>query len=90
MWLAIFAGIAAMLQVDYLWPPLAAVTALLFNAVLTKTARLWSSRRATHLIPLSVWLASCWGMGWVTGAQISKLLLIAGIAGSVWPLARGK
>lgn len=88
VWLSIGAAVSLLLEVVYLnW--IWVVAALLFNAVLTKTARLWSQRHA--LLPLGVWavaffvsLAVLPPTGW------SFALLFAGVAGGVWPLLRAK
>ena len=88
VWLSIGAAVSLLLEVVYLnW--IWVVAALLFNAVLTKTARLWSQRHA--LLPLGVWgcaffisLAILPPTGW------SLVLLVAGIVGGVWPLVRRK
>ena len=55
VWLSVGALVSLVLEVVYLnW--IWVVVALLFNAVLTKTARLWSDTWA--LAPLSVWAVS--------------------------------
>ncbi|GAB3939619.1 hypothetical protein [Corynebacterium tapiri] len=68
-----------------------------FNMVLTRTARLWSERPVLAAVPLIVW---CVGffilLMWpaVTGNQLLGtnmrvvVLLMAGIAGGMWPLIR--
>ena len=88
VWLSVGALVSLALEVVYLnW--IWAVVALLFNAVLTKTARLWSETWA--LAPLGVWgcvffisLAVLPPTGW------SLVLFVAGIVGGVWPLVRRK
>lgn len=101
IWLAAFALFSAIIQVAYLdahlgqlpvpWPVPAAFA---FNLVLTKAARLWTRSRALQLAPLVAWLAGC-GLGsWTVasasvGLPLSACLLVAGVAGGVWPVARG-
>ena len=88
IWLSIGAVGSLVLEVAYLnW--IWVVVAAAFNAVLTKTARLWSSSSA--LLPLGVWAAAFFvslvilpPTGW------SLALLTAGVAGGVWPLLRAK
>ena len=79
--------------------PYTIVVAFLFNMVLTRTARLWNPNPAVAAVPLYVWAAGFLGLMFgveVTGDQLvgdnirSVLLLLAGVAGGVWPLVRGK
>ncbi|MEH0148001.1 hypothetical protein V6D40_10070 [Corynebacterium sp. Q4381] len=86
VWLAIFAAASATMQFAAARPAavaLAAAFALLFNAVLTKTACLWTSNSLVPLIPLGVWCAvwALLGASWIVPA---------GIAGGVWPLLNRK
>lgn len=111
VWLSIGALFSVVMEVVYLgtridipgvgsvafpWPLLAA---LLFNAVLTKTARLWSDQVLVALIPGAVWLIGFFGfiiIPELSGDQLlgnnmrTILLLMAGTLGSVWPLLRNK
>ena len=88
VWLSVGALVSLALEVVYLnW--IWAVVALLFNAVLTKTARLWSQTGAPA--PLGVGggaffisLAMLPPTGW------SLVLFVAGIVGGVWPMVRRK
>lgn len=111
VWLSVAALISVLLEVVYLgtWVtlpggarlavPYTILIAFLFNMVLTRTARLWTSNPAIALVPLYVWtagfLALMFGVQ-VTGDQLvgsnirSVLLLFAGAAGGVWPVVRGK
>ncbi|MBZ8177004.1 hypothetical protein GP475_04510 [Corynebacterium poyangense] len=77
--------------------PITIVLAALFNGVLTRTSRLWSRNMIVVATPLMVWV-----LGYAlltifptfTGSQLlgstlrSVLLLLAGIAGGVWPILR--
>lgn len=86
VWLAIFAAASATMEYAATRPAavaLAAVAAALFNAVLTKTARLWTKSRISPLIPLAVWCAvwALLGGSWIVPA---------GIVGGVWPLLKRK
>lgn len=87
-WLSVGALGSLILEVAYLnwfWVIIAAV----FNAVLTKTARLWSSR--SMIVPLAVWAAALFASMVIlppTGWTLA--LLIAGLAGGVWPLLKAK
>lgn len=86
VWLAIFAAASASMQFAATRPAtvaLAAVVAFLFNAVLTKTARLWTPSRLLSLIPLAVWCAAWALLG-------GSIIVPAGIAGGVWPLLKRK
>ena len=70
---------------NWLW----VVAALLFNAVVTKTARLWSSKWA--LLPLAVWVAGFFvSLALLPPTGWSLALLLAGVVGGVWPLIRSK
>lgn len=88
VWLSIGALVSLVLEAVYLnW--LWVVAALLFNAVLTKTARLWSTRWA--LAPLGVWAAAFFvSLAVLPPTGWSLALLLAGVAGGVWPLIRSK
>lgn len=87
-WLSVGALGSLILEVAYLnwfWVIIAAV----FNAVLAKTARLWSSKSA--IVPLAVWAAALFASMVIlppTGWTLA--LLIAGLAGGVWPLIKTK
>lgn len=79
--------------------PYTIVIAFLFTLVLSRTAVLWTDRMAIAGIPLYAWV-----VGYIimlvapafTGDQLlgsnirSVLLLLAGLAGGVWPLLRNK
>ena len=88
VWLSVGALVSLLLEAAYLnwfW----VVAALLFNAVLTTTARLWSTRWA--LAPLGVWAAACFvSLAVLPPTGWSLALLFAGLAGGVWPLLRAK
>lgn len=88
VWLSIGALVSLVLEAVYLnW--LWVVAALLFNAVVTKTARLWSSKWA--LLPLAVWVAGFFAsLALLPPTGWSLVLLVAGIVGGVWPLVRRK
>ena len=87
-WLSVGALGSLILEVAYLnwfWVIIAAV----FNAVLAKTARLWSSK--SMIVPLAVWAAALFASMIIlppTGWTLT--LLIAGLAGGVWPLIKTK
>lgn len=82
--------------VPFPWPVLAAAW---FNAVLTRTAKLWSTHIAVVLIPLALW---CVGyLLFFIGPEVTRellagnnilaiALLVAGIMGGLWPVFRGK
>lgn len=86
VWLVIFAAASATMEFAATRPAalvFAALVAFLFNAVLTKTARLWTPSRLLPLIPLVVWCL-VWvllGVSWVVPV---------GIVGGVWPLLKWK
>ena len=88
VWLSVGALVSLALEVVYLsW--IWAVVALLFNAVLTKTARLWSQTWA--LAPLGVWGCAFFiSLAVLPSTSWSLVLLAAGIVGGVWPLVRRK
>ena len=88
VWLSVGALVSLALEVVYLnW--IWAVVALLFNAVLTKTARLWSETWA--LAPLGVWgCAFLISLAVLPPTSWSLVLLAAGIVGGVWPMIRRK
>ncbi|QGU02407.1 hypothetical protein CKALI_07725 [Corynebacterium kalinowskii] len=111
LWLGLGALMSVLLEVVYLgtWItlpgggrvafPYPILIALLFNMVLTKTARLWTDRVGVVLIPLAVWLLGfCALTFWVgfTGDILvgsnprSLVLLAAGLAGGLWPLTKPK
>ena len=87
-WLSIGALVSLVLEAVYLnW--LWVVAAWLFNAVVTKTARLWSSKWA--LLPLAVWVAGFFvSLALLPPTGWSLALLLSGVAGGVWPLIRSK
>ncbi|MET3943442.1 hypothetical protein [Corynebacterium mucifaciens] len=87
-WLSIGALVSLLLEAVYLnW--LWVVAALLFNAVVTKTARLWSSKWA--LLPLAVWVAGFLvSLALLPPTSWSLALLLAGVAGGVWPMIHRK
>lgn len=109
-WLALAAVLSAFLSVVYLgaWAsigpfrfpfPYPIVLALLFNLVLTRTAKLWTNRKLVAAIPVIAWCVTFLVLTFwvtVTGDQLvgpnlrSILLLIAGIAGGSWPLLDAK
>lgn len=88
VWLSVGALVSLALEVVYLsW--IWAVVALLFNAVLTKTARLWSQTWA--LAPLGVWGCAFFiSLAVLPPTSWSLVLLAAGIVGGVWPMVRRK
>lgn len=99
VWLCIGAAVSALLETVYLGAsvfgvpfPASVAVALFFNAVLTRTALLWTSIRAAALAPLGVWLAAAVSSAvWLGSNNILALALIfAGLAGGVWPLVRGE
>lgn len=110
-WLSAGAFFSALIAVVYLgsqltlpggvtvafpWPILAAAW---FNAVLTRTAKLWGTNVAVALIPLAVWCAGLLLL--FIGPEVTRELLVgnnilalallaAGIMGGLWPVFRGK
>ncbi|SDS22531.1 hypothetical protein [Corynebacterium timonense] len=106
VWLSVGAALSALLEVVYLQAtifgvpfPLSVVIAALFNAVLTRTARLWSPNPAVALVPFFVWMGTLFllmfavpgtGASLVPHSLLTMLLLLAGSAGAVWPLVRPK
>ncbi|MEJ5997125.1 hypothetical protein [Corynebacterium sp. H130] len=109
MWLCLGALISVLLEVVYLgtWItlpsgdrvafPYPVLLALLFNMVLTKTARLWTDRMGVYLVPLCVWIlgfltltfwVSISGDILVGSNPRSLMLLAAGIVGGLWPLMK--
>lgn len=111
LWLSMGALVSVLLEVVYLGTrltlsggssiafPYTIVIALLFNGVLTKTARLWSDRLGVALVPLLVWILGFLTLTfWVSfsgdilvGSNLASLLLLAaGIAGGLWPLRKPK
>lgn len=106
VWLSVGAALSALLEVVYLQAsiagipfPVSIVIAALFNAVLTRTARLWSRSAGVALVPYAVWLGSLillmlaapgTGISLVPQSASTVLLLLAGTAGAVWPLVRAK
>jgi len=100
LWLAGFALLAALLQAVYLegWrAPVAVAAAAAFNSVLSRAACLWTHTTAVTLIPTAAWVAGLWlvaatvpGMAevLVPGNPWAVALVVAGIAGGVWPIAR--
>lgn len=99
VWLAVFAASTALIEAAYLdtrlttplgdfafpWP---IPFALAFNAVLTKTARLWTLSRAAQLIPLVIWVVGVWLWGGLVASASIVPLILAGVAGGVWPVTR--
>ncbi len=78
--------------------PYTIVIAFLFNMVLTRTSMLWTDIKPVAAIPLFVWLfgfallavwAVAMGDQLVASTMRSVLLLSAGLAGGIWPLAKG-
>ncbi|MCT1627772.1 hypothetical protein M3B04_02290 [Corynebacterium sanguinis] len=104
IWLCIGAAVSVLLEVVYLGAtvfglpfPLSIVAAFFFNAVLTKTALLWSSIRAIAFIPLAVWVGVFLVLLVVLPAGATMLapnniltvvLMFAGLAGGVWPVLK--
>lgn len=102
-WLSAGALVSLALEVAYVGGMVGAIVspiaALLFNAVLTKTSRLWTTSRLVALAPLGVWLAGflvtilvlpAFGFSPVPPNAGAVLLLLAGLTGGVWPLLRAK
>ncbi|MDO4927623.1 MAG: hypothetical protein Q3976_00930 [Corynebacterium sp.] len=103
-WLAVGALISVLLEVLYLdfrigniMLPLTALCAFGFNAVLSKTARLWSANIFIALIPMYAWLCGYFGLlmweivdgsVFIPGNISAILLLFGGILGSSWPFMR--
>lgn len=111
LWLSLGALMSVLLEVVYLgtWItlpggdriafPYPILIALLFNGVLTKTARLWTDRLGVVLVPLGVWifgfLALTFWVGFTGDILVgsnprSLMLLAAGLVGGLWPLAKPK
>lgn len=74
--------------------PVTILVALWFNGVLSKTARLWSRSLAAMAIPVGVWIVGFFalliigdlGSVQTLGNNILTIgLLLAGVAGGVWP-----
>ncbi|GGG78042.1 hypothetical protein [Corynebacterium pelargi] len=105
-WLSLGALISVFLEVIYLgtWiggvpVPYTVVIALLFNLVLSKTALLWAPASPLKFLPLGVWILGFFLFVFATAGAgdtvlvpgiRSILLLLAGIAGGVWPMLRAK
>lgn len=106
-WLSLGALISVLLEIVYLgtWItlpggaqvafPYTIVIAFLFTMVLTRTAKLWTTRPWLAAVPLYVWIGGYLVFAFwveVTGDQLvganirAILLFVAGIAGGVWPL----
>lgn len=103
VWLSIGAALSLALEVIYVGSALgwvlAPAGALLFNSALTKTARLWSPKRWVALVPLAVW-----ALGYFAAILLmpalrftpvppnlsAVVLLLAGIAGGVYPLTKAE
>ncbi|QPK83959.1 hypothetical protein G7Y29_04000 [Corynebacterium qintianiae] len=106
VWLSVGAAVSALMEVVYLGAtvfgvpmPASILVALLFNAVLTRTALLWTSIRAIALIPLAVWLGifmvllaalPATGSMVVPNNILTVFLMFAGLAGGVWPVLRSE
>lgn len=106
LWLAGFALISALLEAVYLDArlfgvpaPLSVPVAAAFNLVLTRTAGLWTRSKALRVIPTAVWLAGIVlvaaavpGMGQTLSPSrpLAIALVVAGIAGGVFPVAHPK
>lgn len=97
-WLAFGAGLSMCLELLNL-NIFTVALALLFNAVLTRTAQRWSPRVMVALVPLCVWVSVFFlllvlppltGNVLVPQNILVILLLFAGIAGGVWPVLRRK
>ena len=104
VWLCIGAAVSVLLEVVYLGAtvfgvplPMSIVVAFLFNAVLTRTALLWASIRASALIPLAVWVGvflillavlPASGTMLVPNNILTVVLMFAGLAGGVWPVLK--
>ena len=101
-WLSIGAMIAVLLQVTSInaaWGIPSIATAFLFQGVVTRTGRLWTSKSVRVLVPTLVW-AACFAMLYfgvdVTSDILNNnsiralALLTAGCLGGVWPLLRRK
>ena len=78
--------------------PYTIILAFFFNMVLTRSSLLWTDNKPVAAIPLFTWLLGfalllIWPLA--VGDQLlgsnmrSVLLLVAGLAGGIWPLARG-
>ncbi|AKE41725.1 hypothetical membrane protein [Corynebacterium kutscheri] len=105
-WLSIGAAASLLMEVVYLgtWiggvaVPYTIVIALLFNIVLTNTAKLWSDNGFIQAIPLLVWSAGYLLLIIFPGALGSQflgsnirsiLLLIFGVLGGMWPIIKQK
>lgn len=103
LWLSVGAALSLALEVVYLGAGLGwllvPVAAFAFNAVLAKTARLWSDATWVGFIPLGVWVLGYFaamlampalGFSPVPQNLSAVVLLMSGIVGGVYPLARGK
>ena len=95
VWLSLFAVLSALLEVAYLGCPLAWAAAFGFNAVLTKTAKLWARTLPARCIPLASWAVGVILARWaVPGADqqlvldspATPALVVAGVVGGVRPL----
>ncbi|MDY5784811.1 hypothetical protein [Corynebacterium sp.] len=106
IWLGVGAAVSVLMEVVYLNArlfgapfPITIAVAFFFNSVLTRTAALWNPHPGIALIPLWVWLGCFFilmfalpaaGTMLVPTSLWTVLLLLAGIAGAVWPLVRPK
>lgn len=103
IWLSIGAIVSLTVEVAFVGGAVGAVAAPLaalgFNAVLTKTARLWTPSTWIALVPLVVWVSGffagmlvlpAFGFAPVPANAGAVVLLLAGLAGGVWPLFRAK
>lgn len=99
-WLCAFAAMAALAQIGSLEVAYGLVSILLaaaFNAVLSRTACLWTGNRAVALMPTLIWIA-CFAALYF-GVAVTRdildtynvraiALLSAGCIGGYWPVAR--
>ncbi|MBP3088947.1 hypothetical protein EML15_07290 [Corynebacterium sp. sy017] len=102
LWLCLGSLLSALLEIVYLGVHIAGIpapfmilVAYFFNAVLTRTALLWTKTKALALLPLYVWVAAFCVLsicGEVSGDQLvasslrSVVLLLCGVLGGSSPL----
>lgn len=92
-WLTLFAVASAMMEVAS-QGVVSVAAAAAFNAVLTRTALLWTRRhRVPALVPVAAWTVAAIAMTAAPGVQggnniLFVALLLAGLAGGFWPAAR--